>query len=61
MPVYRITSIKFGVVLGQYEADDEQGARDAMARGAGFNDEAQAAEAGGDDGSHLRVAEVEGA
>jgi hypothetical protein len=30
-----------------------------MARGAGFDDEAQAAEAGGDDGSNLRVSEVE--
>ena len=54
-----IISIKSGVVLGQYEADNEQGARDAMARGAGFNDEAQAAEPGSDDGSHLRVSEVE--
>jgi hypothetical protein len=59
MPVYQITSIKSGVVLGQYEADDEQGARDAMARGAGFNDEAHATEASGDDASQFHVSEVE--
>ena len=59
MPVYQIKSIRSGVVLGRYEAADEQGARDAMARSAGFDNEAHAAEAGGDDGSHLRVSEVE--
>jgi hypothetical protein len=45
MPVYQITSIKSGVVLDPYEGDDEQGARNAMPHGAGFDDEAQAAEA----------------
>ena len=59
MPVYQITSIRSGVVLGHYEADDEQGARDAMARDAGFDDEAQAAEVSGADGSNIRVSEVE--
>ena len=59
MTFYQIKSIKSGVVLGRYEAADEQGARDAMARGAGFHDEAHAAETSGDDGSHVRVSEVE--
>jgi hypothetical protein len=58
MPVYQIKSIKSGVVLGLYEAPDEQGARDAMARSAGFDDAAQAAEASGDDASQLHVSEV---
>jgi hypothetical protein len=59
MPFYQIQCIKSGVVLGRYEAADEQGARDTMARGAGYNDEAHAAEASGEDGSHVRVSEVE--
>ena len=59
MPIYQITSIKSGVVLGLYEADDEQGARNVMARGAGFNDEAQASRASGADASQFRVSEVE--
>jgi hypothetical protein len=58
MRVYQIKSIKSGVVLGLYEAADEQGARDAMARSAGFDDAAQAAEVSGDDASQLHVSEV---
>ena len=59
MPIYQITSIKSGVVLGRYEADDEQGARNAMARGAGFCDEAESTKASGDDASQFKVSEVE--
>lgn len=58
MPVYQIKSIKSGVVLGLYEAADEQGARDAMARSAGFDDAAQAAEVSGDAASQLHVSKV---
>ena len=57
MPVYQITSVRTGVVLGLYEADDAQGARNAMARGAGFNDEAQAIGVSGADASDFRVTE----
>ena len=58
MPIFQITSIKSGVVLGLYEADDAQGARDAMARGAGFHDEAQSSEASGADASDFQVTET---
>ena len=57
MPVFQITSIKSGVVLGLYEAEDAQGARNAMARGAGFNDEAQSTEVSGAAASDFRVTE----
>ena len=57
MPVFQITSIKSGVVLGLYEADDAQGARNAMARGAGFDDEAQSSEVSGADASDFQVTE----
>jgi hypothetical protein len=57
MPVFQITSIKSGVVLGLYEADDAQGARNAMARGAGFSDEAQSTEVSGADASDFQVTE----
>ena len=57
MPIFQITSVKSGVVLGLYEADDAQGARNAMARGAGFNDEAQSTEVSGADASDFQVTE----
>ena len=57
MPIFQITSIKSGVVLGLYEADDAQGARNAMARGAGFSDEAQSAAVSGADASDFQVTE----
>ena len=57
MPIFQITSVKSGVVLGLYEADDAQGARNAMARGAGFNDEAQSTEVSGADPSDFQVTE----
>jgi hypothetical protein len=44
-------------VLGLYEADDPQGARNAMARSAGFNDEAQSIGVSGADASDFRVTE----
>jgi hypothetical protein len=55
MPVFEITSIKSGVVLGLYEADDAQGARNAMARGAGFSDEAHSTAVSGADASDFQV------
>ena len=58
MPIFQITSIKSGVVLGLYEADDAQGARNAMARGAGFHDEAQSSEVSGADASDFQVTET---
>ena len=57
MPVFQITSVRTGVVLGLYEADDAQGARDAMARGAGFNDEAQSILVSGATASDFHVTE----
>lgn len=45
------------MVLGLYEADDEQGARNAMARGAGFNDETQSTEVSGAGASDFQVTE----
>jgi hypothetical protein len=57
MPIFQITSIKSGVVLGLYEADDPQGARNAMARSAGFDDEAQSTEVSGADASDFQVTE----
>ena len=57
MPVFRITSIKSGVVLGLYEADDAQGARNAMAHSAGFDDEAQSTGVSGADASDFQVTE----
>ena len=57
MPVFQITSIKSGVILGLYEAEDAQGARNAMARGAGFSDEAQSTEVSGADAADFQVTE----
>ena len=57
MPVFQITSIRTGVVLGLYEADDAQGARNAMARAAGFDDEAQSIGVSGADASDFHVTE----
>jgi hypothetical protein len=59
MPVFQITSIKSGVVLGLYEAEDAQGARNAMARSAGFSDEAQSTEVSGADASDFQVTEAD--
>jgi len=59
MPLFQITSVRSGVVLGHYEAADEQGALDAMARGAGYCDEKQARRVGGEIAPHVRVCELE--
>ena len=45
------------MVPGLYEGSDEQGARDAMARGACFNDETQSTEASGASASDFQVTE----
>lgn len=47
-----------GVDLGTYEGATADDARDAMARDAGYRDDADACRQSGDDGSHLRVVEV---
>ncbi len=45
MTTYTITNILSGIVLGDYDAHDEQGALDAMARDAGYVDYTDACEA----------------
>lgn len=59
MATYKITSKTSGAELGTYEAADEQGALDALARDAGYQDHADACEQSGDDGTHLIVAPVD--
>jgi hypothetical protein len=58
MTMFRITSRVSGQRLGEYEAADEQGALDVMARDAGYMDHADACAQSGDDGAHLLVEEV---
>lgn len=60
MTIWTITS-GAGVVLGDYPGETAADALDALARDAGYRDAADAAEASGDDGSHLIVRRVDAA
>jgi hypothetical protein len=58
MTTYSITSSTSGADLGTWEGASPAEALDAMARAAGYRDQADAAEQTGDDGAHLMVVEV---
>lgn len=58
MPIYRITNKTSGAELGTYHAASPEAALDAMAREAGYSDQAEALEVVGSDGSDLRVTEL---
>lgn len=49
MPRYQITNTASGAYLGEYEADSEDAALDAMARDAGYADYASIPEAARND------------
>jgi hypothetical protein len=59
MTTYQIENTVSGLILGTYEAADEQGALDALARDAGYADHAAALAVTGEDGSDLEVRAVE--
>lgn len=58
MSYYKITNTMSGVFLGVYEADDVDGALDAMARDAGYRDYEHAYRAGRLDAWELLVKEI---
>lgn len=49
MTRYRISNPASGVTLGEYDAESERAALDALARDAGYRDYAAACEVTGDD------------
>jgi hypothetical protein len=58
MARFKIENTVSGTVIGEFDADDEQDALDAMAREAGYRDHAEACEVAPTSSSEMRVIRV---
>lgn len=59
MTKFKIENTHSGVILGVYEAEDKQGALDAMARDAGYRDYAHAEEVAPSKEGEIVVTEID--